>query len=495
MTTIALFGDSTFETSYLLASANPALVTYHGKAAGFDGRLNAVLQSSLAALGVDVTVGNHGFGGMDSSEALSTVFSNPSKWAACVATSPDVVVLNFGINDSTEADTPVPTFYANIQQMIDDAVVAGIVPVLCTSPWVAYPLHAEYDRNAIGELGKYNDALVMLAIENHLTLIDNRKAFYDSIAAGVWDLFGHNDATYLDSWAALAYGTVAPDPLYYTNIHPWIDGVQLMADTMAERLLTEPILGGAAPTPYPSFLYDVLDGGLMAAEPTPIADWQVQSDGTVKNVLNGVLATITGVSAIPNARRWSNVRPGGGGWCGDFTGAALCTLPTTDWNYQAGTFVLVMGAPSVLTETRPLWWQDADATDRLFVVTNGGDYGNIRFSTKTIAGYANADSARSSSAPCVVACRYNGLTGKARAFVNGAGGTEITTFAAPEVGMKTTAVLGSSAINTFPFGGPIARLLVYSRELTDEEILSLNGYERGVGGTAPARKALVIGLL
>jgi lysophospholipase L1-like esterase len=258
--TVALFGDSTYWTGYLQSSQNAALVTYHGKAADYDGRLHQLLKAELALLGVTVDTTNHAIRGMDSSEALTAGFggTNPSPWGACKASAPDVVIINFGANDHN-APVAIETFTSNIQTMIDEAEAAGIVPVLATPNWVDYPTHHNYDRNT--SLDPYAEALIALAVANGLTLIDIRFALYNGIRA-TWDLFAHNDATYYSIWEN---GTEPPDAAYYTNIHGWLLGAALMAQTMALRLHRhEPLLGGTAG------LSDRSSGRAVADFSTPI---------------------------------------------------------------------------------------------------------------------------------------------------------------------------------------------------------------------------------
>lgn len=244
MTTVALFGDSTYETSYLRASSNAALSLHHAKAPDYDARLHVLLAEQLRQRGVTATCTNYSVSGMDSSEALSTVFASPTKWSLLLASAPNVVIIHFAINDQLAA-MPVATFRANIQTMIDGAVAAGIVPVIATPNFVDYPTHFTYDLNTL--LDPYAAALIAAASDNALTLIDVRREMYSSIAHGAWDILGHNDATYLGAWEN---GSTPGTAAFYTNAHEWIDGAALMAGVMARTLIRhEPLLGGIAGFP------------------------------------------------------------------------------------------------------------------------------------------------------------------------------------------------------------------------------------------------------
>jgi lysophospholipase L1-like esterase len=237
--TVALFGDSTYQTWYLNASLNPLLVTYHEKAADYNGALDRVVEASLAALGVTATVTNRGQGGLDTAEALAG-----TTWDACIASNPDVVVIGFGVND--QAEITATQFGANLQVMVTEAIAAGIVPVLATPNYIDYPTHYTSDYNTT--LDPFAAEHLRVARANNITLIDVRKALRDAIAAGTWDLYGHNDATYLATWEN---GSEPGTPAHYTNVHQWFAGNQIIADTMAARLHEhEPLLGGTAGLPF-----------------------------------------------------------------------------------------------------------------------------------------------------------------------------------------------------------------------------------------------------
>ena len=243
--TVALFGDSTFQTFYLDTAENPSCTVLP---AGYDGRLHRVLSSVLRFdHGIDARVTNWGTGGMDSRQALSSGYpvergdtasawaparwtvSAVTPWADCLATlSPgDLVVINFGANDFAH-HVSVEDLTRSITTMVTQARANDVTPVLATCLDYDYPAHFSWDYPA--ELGPYSDAIKGIATRYHLALADDRAAFKAQFVAGNWSLFGRNDATYLPAWED---GSVPGSLAYYSQSHPWVAGVWVMAQAIA----------------------------------------------------------------------------------------------------------------------------------------------------------------------------------------------------------------------------------------------------------------------
>lgn len=249
---IVLFGDSTYETHYLNQS-NPALSLYHGVTT--QQALNRKLSNQLESEGHPFVVDNYARGGLTSSHAINTSTKNPTYWTDALNRNPDIIIINFGANDVGDANIDETVFKNNMRYMINEVQGKGAVAVLATCLWVDYEGgHSSTDRNAFMLLGKFSEWMIDLSEEYNLTLIDIRKRFKDTISSGVpvitdghtyesWDLFGHNSDTYLAAWGG---GTIQPpDPVYYSNIHPWLSGAHVMADEMTRTLrMYEPLLGG-----------------------------------------------------------------------------------------------------------------------------------------------------------------------------------------------------------------------------------------------------------
>jgi hypothetical protein len=154
--------------------------------------------------------------------------------------------------------------------------------------------------------------------------------------------------------------------------------------------------------------------------------------------------------------------------------ACVVTVPTTNWNAAAGTFMGVCGAPpSAATAVLVNWWKAASDLALLraaagvvgsYVRTNSTDY----YATKAHTGTA-----------FVAGGIYGDPT---TAYFNGSAGTPVTPVTMP-TGLPTTARIGSLNDTGQFYNAPIQCLPVYNRALTAAEVLAnqsiLNGLTRG----------------
>lgn len=239
--TIAFFGDSLMETRYLDAAQNPDSPRIP---AWYDGRLHTVVRAKLESeYAIRASAQNWSVGGQDSRRALrkgNRVFNaltgieeraKVSPWADMLAARPDVVVLNFGATDVSRK-IPVPEFRRNIATMVRQAQARGVIVVLTTCLAYDYPDHFMYDRNA--QIDPYSDAIESVAQEYGVVLADHRSVFRASYEVGIWDFMGRRDASYFPQWDTGAEpGTVE----WETQHHPWIGGVDLMAETIAASVV------------------------------------------------------------------------------------------------------------------------------------------------------------------------------------------------------------------------------------------------------------------
>lgn len=455
MATVALFGDSTFQTYYLEAAQNPALVTYHGKSADYAGRLHQV----MAALLPGHTVTNYAIGGMDSTEAQTAGFNgtNPDPLGACLASNPDIVVVNFGANDEN-ASIARATFKANLLSMVSRIRAAGKVAVLQTCLHVDYPMHYATDRNLLSALGGYSETIVQVARETGCTLIDMRARFMAEIAAGNWALFGHNDSTYWVSWED---GSTPGTPAYYTNIHPWIEGVGVMADEMASRLkASEPLLGGAyIPGRSDGYTLGTDWSDTMPVYPGAIADWQFGADGYFHDTISGAITTQAAGPITPETY------PTGDGYWAHLTGQSV-TFPTSGLSAAAGTCIAILRRDETSgTNNTPVAFHAA-TTNRMY----------LRLASHTaVRAYAQDATSSTSSdfanvtlqhtVPCAAGITWG--SGGYRSGLNGVLRAAVT----PQRGVTfgASAYFGTADGSTGILNGYLHRVVFFNRELTDAE--------------------------
>jgi len=261
---VILFGDSNFQTWYLDASKNTSCTVLPQ---GYDGRLHRVLQRDLKSdYGIEAVVENWAAGGMDSTQALTAHFprfdpvtglqvpSTVSPWADLLATRPSAVVINFGSTDAGR-DAPAATTKANLETMVMQAKAAGVTPILATCLAYDYPAHYTWDINA--RLSPYSDAIIDVATTHSVALADNRAALQAEIASGNWDLFGHNDSSYLTSWEN---GSVPGTIGYYQQQHPWVGAVAVMSRTISAAVASA-VPRVVAPVREPALVDAGFEGG------------------------------------------------------------------------------------------------------------------------------------------------------------------------------------------------------------------------------------------
>lgn len=179
MTTIALLGDSTYETPWLAPTT-----------------LAVALAAELTALGITAVVTSHksAIGGTDTNEALAPICSwdeedpeTRSMLEMALAVDPDYVVIGFGLNDYN-AGVSKAQYKSNVQAMITAIAAAGAVPVLCNNFYYDYPRSFTlYDLNAA--VSPFCDAMSELAVSNACPLVDLRAAFEAQVDGGNYLLY------------------------------------------------------------------------------------------------------------------------------------------------------------------------------------------------------------------------------------------------------------------------------------------------------------------
>ncbi|MGA2051763.1 MAG: rhamnogalacturonan acetylesterase [Opitutales bacterium] len=115
----------------------------------------------------DVTVSN-----LAASGRSTKTFIAEGRWAKALAEKPDVVLIQFGHNDSHAASHPEATnaatdFREYLRKYVDDARAVGAIPVLIT------PMCR---RTATDNLEPYAEAMKAVATEKHVALIDLHAA-------------------------------------------------------------------------------------------------------------------------------------------------------------------------------------------------------------------------------------------------------------------------------------------------------------------------------
>lgn len=248
MTRIALLGDSTTISYQLTARYNPQLVEHHGKTASYDFANHAAILSYIASPS-SVEIGNFGRGSLcinqsDHPSALHTIqnyvagsYGCPvtyrgTAWDAVKSWYPDVLVINFGNNDSVHST--LANFRSGFDTVLSEANSLGYKVVIWNGMWYQFgPVRGPVAIAKTDNETPFLDELSVKAVEYGATLVDTRSLFQASIAAGVWDLWTHNDATYQTIWTSA--GT-PPEEAYYANSHQWIGGQEIIASAIARSL-------------------------------------------------------------------------------------------------------------------------------------------------------------------------------------------------------------------------------------------------------------------
>jgi hypothetical protein len=206
---------------------------------------------------------------------------------------------------------------------------------------------------------------------------------------------------------------------------------------------------------------------IHVAQFAPVADCVVQADGTIRDLVSGTLATITGNSGVvPNLRAWSTVKSGGAGYCGDFTNAAVVTIPvTTGLSVATGSIAVVCAPAHPGDGTRcAAMLKNAAAV----VVELWGNYGSA--ATLGSDGGATVESLVANT-PTVIGMTW--ATNSLIAYKDGAAGTPDTSVTAP-VDPPTAAWVGSASGTSAFWNGPIQRAVFYDFVLTPAQWIRLN---------------------
>ncbi len=178
--TIVTFGDST-------TARREGVIVY-----------STLLENDLPALGVNATVINKGIGGNNTNDGIERFNYD------VLGKNPDVVVIQFGINDSmvdvwknppaTASRVPLSTYRANLTYMTQTLKNAGANVILMTpnpmrwsSVWLHYYGAAPYDTTDVDGLNAtikdYVQAVRQIAAAEQVDLVDVYDMFvqYDQI--------------------------------------------------------------------------------------------------------------------------------------------------------------------------------------------------------------------------------------------------------------------------------------------------------------------------
>ena len=207
-------------TEAVTASEPPVLVAVVGDSTVQDYPANDARhgwgQELPAFLAAQVTVINHAAGGRS-----SKTFREEGRWATVLAAKPNVVLIQFGHNDSHDPSRPEAVdaqtaFPDNLRRYVAEAKAAGIVPVLVTPP----PRRVfAADGSVSGMLAPYARAIRAVAKETAVPCID---------------LFANGGAELVKR------GNAASEPLFCSatdRSHFSRAGAQMLARMVAEGLL------------------------------------------------------------------------------------------------------------------------------------------------------------------------------------------------------------------------------------------------------------------
>jgi len=179
---IVALGDSVTQGAMEVGRLSPDQ-TYH-----------RFLQRDLETFYPDTTINitNSGIGGETATQALERFERD------ALAYSPDLLIIAFGLNDSTLGLEALPSFEAAIRQMISNTRARGPVTLLiATPPFMAtertYRIHAQHENAAdiiiatqtSGILNEYAECLRRIAHEEAALLADIHAEWDRLKAAGI----------------------------------------------------------------------------------------------------------------------------------------------------------------------------------------------------------------------------------------------------------------------------------------------------------------------
>lgn len=205
----------------------------------------------------------------------------------------------------------------------------------------------------------------------------------------------------------------------------------------------------------------------MYGVPGLLADYRVTAGGLLKDSVSGTMATISGSGVLPNVKPFT----GGRGWQADFTSANLVTIPTTGFDYNALTIVIIAG----------LNWQTAGVKQLLAIPPTLGNANKVDFyqagagaaltcdiyaANGTVVSRATSTIQAANGTNLMCACLWD--SARILAYQSEDGIT--AAFATDAMSAITsTMYIGSNSLGTSNVNAPMHRVLVFNRTLTAAE--------------------------
>lgn len=148
----------------------------------------------------------------------------------------DAIVVRFGINDQKYVDEAEFARQLNVFVDLLKTDFPGAAIILETGPFVDFPAHYHYDREAV--LSPYWEKTRQIAEQQGLQVSDYHRASKAATAAGNWDLRirltdSKNEGFVIDASRDSEH---TGDPKWFSDIHPNSPGIQLAAVTQAQIL-------------------------------------------------------------------------------------------------------------------------------------------------------------------------------------------------------------------------------------------------------------------
>lgn len=363
--------------------------------------------------------------------------------------SDDLYILG-GVNDIGEL-RPVADIMADLQWMVEQARANGIAPHL-------------------GTLTPYNGGTTTM------------KDMIDALNALIRAYCTSAAVPLNDFWKAMEWpigGRVSPY-LLPDNLHPSAAGYVVMA--AATDTTGWPVY---APIAQPAEVAGLVD------------DWNVTASGTLLNTIGGAYAPITGNGgALPNARPANAVSAGMRGYVADLTLRTAQTIPTARWNKPAGAVVAVVGCD----------WGDALTHNIFQVPGTAGNVNRLQLDKVSDTLYASSWGGDGVGVDCTVDQRVEGVRAAVgrmlvvgmswgavgtRAFNSYSGFSAATVASDVPVALSANANIGFRGGPSSFLDGPFHRLLVFNRELSVHEILSVANAIIGGTDTSTAMLAAI----
>ncbi len=150
---------------------------------------------------------------------------------------PDYVIIRFGVQDRRRYGVVGFRHHLHLlcERLLED--IPNVRIVLETGIYVDYPTHYEFDRNQV--LQPLYDVVRELAQEHNFPLVDIYERMRRETEHGNWDLRVRGYGVVDDEFPVLGAGQDhlhADDVRWFTNIHPNVNGIAVIADEEAQVL-------------------------------------------------------------------------------------------------------------------------------------------------------------------------------------------------------------------------------------------------------------------